>query len=57
MTPIAIGFAQVNDPPPPLRSQRPEVPVALEEAVMKALAKEPAKRFPDAGELRRALGD
>jgi serine/threonine-protein kinase len=56
-TPIAIGFAQVNDPPPPLREIRPEVPVALEEAVMRALAKEPGKRFPDAGELRKALSD
>ncbi|HKA91701.1 MAG TPA: serine/threonine-protein kinase [Haliangiales bacterium] len=56
-TPIAIGFAQVNDAPPPLRTQRPEVPLALEEAVMRALAKEPGKRFPDAGEMKRALGD
>ena len=54
-TPIAVGFAQVNDPPPPLRAQRPEVPVALEEAVMKALSKEPKQRFLDAGELKRAL--
>jgi serine/threonine-protein kinase len=56
-TPIAIGFAQVNDPPPPLREIRPEVPVALEAAVMRALSKEPGKRFPDAGELRAALSD
>ena len=54
-TPIAVGFAQVNDPPPPLRAQRPEVPVALEEAVMRALSKEPKQRFLDAGEMKRAL--
>ncbi len=33
------------DSPPPIRSARPSVPVALERAVLKALAKVPADRF------------
>jgi serine/threonine-protein kinase len=55
-TPIAIGFAHVTEPPRPPRQLRPELPEALEHAILKALEKEPIKRFSDAGELKRALG-
>lgn len=41
------------DPVPPLRTSRPDLPVAVERAVLKALAKAPADRFPSA----RAFGD
>jgi predicted Ser/Thr protein kinase len=36
---------QINDPLPSIRETSPEVPAALEEAVKKMCAKEPAKRF------------
>ena len=52
-----VEFARGQRSHPPLRTQRPEVPVALEAAVTKAPAKEPGKRFMDAGELKRALED
>jgi len=55
-TPIAVGFAQVNDEPRPLQDVRSDVPAPLSAAVMKALAKDPAARFADATDWRTALG-
>jgi serine/threonine protein kinase len=43
------------DPVPPLRTVRATVPVALEQAVMKALAKVRADRFATAGKFAEAL--
>jgi serine/threonine-protein kinase len=54
-TPIAIGFAHVTEPPRPPRDLRPELPATIDAALLKALAKSPADRFLDAGELKRAL--
>jgi serine/threonine-protein kinase len=54
-TPIAVGFAHVTEPPRPLRELKPDVPAELEAAVLRALEKDPAKRFVDAHELKRAL--
>ena len=47
-TPLAIAHAHVYDPPPPLRTKRPDIPAVVESVVLKALAKEPASRYPDA---------
>ena len=44
-----------NDPPPPLRQLRGDVPAALEAVVLRALAKEPEDRFESAAELKAAL--
>ena len=44
-----------TEPPPPPRTIRPELPVLLEKAIIKALEKNPANRPPDAGELAKAL--
>ncbi len=54
-TPIAIGFAQVHEPPRPPRELRPEIPAALEAAVLKALAKTPSERFSDAATFAAAI--
>src|SRR5438477_3978700 len=43
------------DPVPPLRTIRREVPAAVEHAVLKALAKSPADRFPSAAAFSDAL--
>jgi serine/threonine-protein kinase len=55
-TPIAIGFAHVTEPPRPPRELRPELPEALEAAILRALEKDPSKRFADAAALKAALG-
>ena len=54
-TPIAIGFAHVSEPPRSPRSLRPELPEPLERVILQALEKEPAKRFADAAEFKRAI--
>jgi serine/threonine-protein kinase len=46
----------VRDRPPALRTRRPEVPPAVEQAIGRALAKAPQQRFPTAGEFAAALG-
>lgn len=50
---LAKLWAHVHDPPPRLRSIRPELPEALEAVLDRALAKEPADRQRTAGELAR----
>ena len=46
----------VTQAPPPLRARRPEVPAAIEQAVARALSKDPAERFPSVTDFVRALG-
>jgi TolB-like protein/Tfp pilus assembly protein PilF len=43
------------EPVPPLRGLRPEVPVAVEHAILRALAKEPLARFATMAEFAEAL--
>ena len=40
-----VAAQHINVPPPPLRERVPGLPPALEEVVMKALAKDPAQRY------------
>lgn len=47
--------AQVEDDPPPPREFKGEIPLAVELAIMRALAKDPAARFQSATEFRAAL--
>ncbi|HSD30486.1 MAG TPA: serine/threonine-protein kinase [Gemmatimonadales bacterium] len=51
----AVLARHLADPVPPLRTVRTTVPVGVERAVFKALAKMPADRFATAGELADAL--
>jgi serine/threonine protein kinase len=50
-TPASILFKQINDPPPPLPSVKPEIQVVVE----RALAKDPNDRYQRAGEMAQAL--
>jgi len=43
------------EPVPPLRGLRPEVPVAVEHAILRALSKDPSARFPSMSEFAEAL--
>jgi tetratricopeptide (TPR) repeat protein len=51
----AIAHAIRHEPPPPLRSVRPEVPEDVEQLVFRGLHKDPAVRFQSGRELSRAL--
>jgi tetratricopeptide (TPR) repeat protein len=51
----AIAYAIRNEPPPPLREVRPEIPEEVEQLVFRALHKDPAVRFQSGRELARAL--
>ena len=58
---VAVALRHVNEPPPSLRERRPDVTPRLEAAVERALAKDPARRFPSmtafAKELRACLAE
>jgi len=51
----AIMARQVTETPRPVRALRPEVPRPVEAALARALAKEPARRFPGFVEFAAAL--
>jgi tRNA A-37 threonylcarbamoyl transferase component Bud32 len=50
-----VLFGHLQQPPPDLRVQAPDVPRVAAHAITRALAKLPADRYPSAGELVRAL--
>jgi len=54
-TPLEIAIKHVSVPPPPLRSQVSDLSPALEEVVLRALAKEPEQRFATVQEFALAL--
>jgi len=54
-TPVGYITKHLTEAPPPLRGQRPDVPAAVEMAVLKALEKDRERRHQTAGELAAAL--
>jgi serine/threonine-protein kinase len=52
---VAVALQHVNDPPPSLRAVRPDVSPRLAATVERALAKDPAQRFPSMAALAREL--
>jgi serine/threonine-protein kinase len=54
-TGVQVLAAHLHEPPLPPSSLRAEVPADLEAVVLRCLEKDPAKRFPDADSLGRAL--
>ncbi len=54
-TPLAILMKHLNDPLPLPRKIDPDLPLALEQIVLKALCKEPADRYQTAQEMSAAL--
>ncbi|MBI5536430.1 MAG: serine/threonine protein kinase [Deltaproteobacteria bacterium] len=52
---VAMCAHILEDPPPPMRAMRPDVPPALEAAVIRCLAKQPAERFQSISELTDAI--
>ena len=54
-TPLAILLKHLKDPLPHLRAFSPRVPEAIEQVVVKALAKDPQERYASAVEMATAL--
>jgi hypothetical protein len=50
----ATLWAHLHDPPPPITDRMPGVPEAFEDVMRRALAKDPADRYPSTGDLGRA---
>jgi serine/threonine-protein kinase len=53
--PQALVAAHITQAPKPLSRQRPDIPPALEAAVIRCLAKQPGERWQSAAKLRGAL--
>jgi len=56
-TALATVLVRRREPPRPLREVAPGVPAAWEAAIHRCLERDPARRFPSAGEVIAALGD
>ena len=54
-TEFSMMMAQIQQAPPPPRTFAPHIPIALEHAIMRSLAKKPEARFQTAAEFRAAL--
>ena len=58
---VAVAMKHINEEPPSLLERRPDVPMRLVAAIDRALAKDPAQRFPSMGafctELRACLAE
>jgi TolB-like protein/Flp pilus assembly protein TadD len=54
-TPVQLMARHLVDPPVPPRHRLADIPVALDGAVLRALAKAPAERFQTAGDFAAAL--
>ncbi|NLG83323.1 MAG: Stk1 family PASTA domain-containing Ser/Thr kinase, partial [Firmicutes bacterium] len=54
-SPIAIALKHIQEDPAPLREFRPGIPATVENLVARALAKDPALRFPSALAMLRAI--
>jgi len=47
-------YAHLHDPPPAPSLKAPQVPMALDDVVIRAMSKQPDDRYPSAGDLGRA---
>ena len=54
-TPYNIISAHIHQPVPDIRQSRPDLPAEVQSVIEQALAKNPFKRFPTAGEMGAAL--
>jgi Protein kinase domain len=52
---MAVMYAQLSEPPPSLSSRRPGAPAAADGVLAKALAKDPANRYPSCRDFAEAL--
>ncbi|HEX3388764.1 MAG TPA: protein kinase [Streptosporangiaceae bacterium] len=52
---LALLWAQLSEPPPPLTSRRPGLPPAVDQVIAQALAKSPGGRYPRCLDFAAAL--
>jgi eukaryotic-like serine/threonine-protein kinase len=52
---VSVAMRHINEPPPSIRDRRAEVPQRVDDAVRKAMAKDPAHRFATMGQFRQEL--
>ena len=52
---MSIALKHISDPPPPPTEFNPNIPAEVEQVLMRALDKEPKKRFPTAKEFINAM--
>ncbi|HEY6962341.1 MAG TPA: hypothetical protein VI408_10675, partial [Gaiellaceae bacterium] len=52
---VAVAMRHINEPPPPIRDKRPDVPPRVEAAVQRAMAKDPEARFQTMSDFCREL--
>jgi hypothetical protein len=55
--PMAVMYAHLQEPPPQLTSDRPDLPLALDGVLSRALAKTPGDRYDSCGQFADALRD
>jgi beta-lactam-binding protein with PASTA domain/tRNA A-37 threonylcarbamoyl transferase component Bud32 len=55
--PVSIALKHLQEEPTGLRLKNPEIPSELEDIILKAMSKDPAKRFVSAREMQRALSE
>jgi tRNA A-37 threonylcarbamoyl transferase component Bud32 len=54
-TPVAVLLKHVSDAPPSLHLRKPDLPSALDQVLIRALAKRPEERFPSGAALVQAV--
>ncbi len=54
---LAVMWAQLSAPPPPLTSMRPDLPPAVDQVMARGLAKAPEDRYPSCRAFAAALQD
>jgi len=54
-TPVSVALKHVNDEPAPPSVYRPDIPHALEAVILKAMTKDPSRRYRSADEMREDL--
>ena len=54
-TAVAVALKQMREAPPPPHEVDPNIPVAIERAILKCLEKEPVRRFQSLAELENVL--
>lgn len=54
---MGVAVQHMHEPPPPLREKQPSISPAVEQVVMRALAKDPRARFPRVQDFALALAN